>query len=236
MKHYLEKIYPDGKDKYYSLLKKDLENGSMRFVITANPEILMMSEKDDEIAKMLLDERTSLVPDGISVVKAAKKLGLSVKERITGVEIAEYLINELDKESKSLYLFGAAKEVIDVLAKKIAAEYPNIKLLGYTDGYAEDKDRVFEDIAKLKPDVCLVAMGVPLQEKLIYRHLSSFDKGIFVGVGGSFDVLSGTKKRAPKFFIKCNLEWLYRIAKEPSRLKRFYNNNVKFIFKIKKEK
>ena len=196
----------------------------------------MMSEKDDEIEKMLLDEKTSLVPDGISVVKAAKKLDIPVKERITGVEIAEYLIKELNNPGKSLYLFGATNEVIETLAKKITVEYPNIKLLGYSDGYAEDKDRVFEDIARLKPDVCLVAMGVPLQEKLIYRHLSSFDKGIFVGVGGSFDVLSGTKKRAPKFFIKCNLEWLYRIAKEPSRLKRFYNNNVKFVLKIKKEK
>lgn len=236
MKHYLEKIYPNEKNEYCSLLKNDLENERQRFVITANPEILMMSEKDDELEKMLLDEKTSLVPDGISVVKAAKKLDIPVKERITGVEIAEYLIKELNNLGKSLYLFGATNEVIGALAKKITAEYPNIKLLGCCDGYIDDKDRIFEDIARLKPDVCLVAMGVPLQEKLIYRHLSSFDKGIFVGVGGSFDVLSGTKKRAPKFFIKCNLEWLYRIAKEPSRLKRFYNNNVKFVFKIKKEK
>jgi len=94
---------------------------------------------------------------------------------------------------------------------------------------------VFEEIASLKPDVCLVALGIPVQEKLIYKHLDKFEKGIFVGVGGSFDVISGTKKRAPEFFIKCNLEWLYRIAKEPKRLKRFYNSNVKFIFAVKKE-
>ena len=74
------------------------------------------------------------------------------------------------------------------------------------------------------------------QEKLIYKHLNSFKKGIFVGVGGSFDVISGTKKRAPKLFIKLNLEWLYRIVTEPKRLKRFYNNNIKFILKIRKEK
>ena len=72
--------------------------------------------------------------------------------------------------------------------------------------------------------------------KLIYKHLNEFDKGIFVGVGGSFDVLSGTKKRAPEFFIQHNLEWLYRITKEPSRLKRFYNNNIKFLFNVNKEK
>ena len=75
-----------------------------------------------------------------------------------------------------------------------------------------------------------------MQEELIYKHLNKFNKGIFVGVGGSFDVISGCKKRAPKIFIKMNLEWLYRIIKEPSRFKRFYNNNIKFIFNIKKYK
>lgn len=76
---------------------------------------------------------------------------------------------------------------------------------------------MFEKIAKEKPDIVLVALGIPLQEKLIYKHLDQFNKGIFVGVGGSFDVISGHKKRAPKIFIKLNLEWLYRILKEPKR-------------------
>ena len=92
----------------------------------------------------------------------------------------------------------------------------------------------FKEIIKCKPDIVLVALGMPQQEELIYKYLDKFKKGIFVGVGGSFDVLSGTIKRAPKIFIKLNLEWLYRILKEPKRLKRFYNNNIKFILKIKK--
>ena len=82
----------------------------------------------------------------------------------------------------------------------------------------------------------MVAMGIPKQEKLIYKHLSKFKHGVFIGVGGSFDVISTVKKRAPKLFIKLNLEWLYRIICEPKRLKRFYNNNVKFILNIKKYK
>ena len=77
---------------------------------------------------------------------------------------------------------------------------------------------------------------MPLQEELIYKHLNDFTKGIFVGVGGSFDVMSGVKKRAPKIFQKLNIEWLYRIIVEPKRIKRFYQNNVKFIFRIKKLK
>ena len=113
-------------------------------------------------------------------------------------------------------------------------EYPNLRILGYTDGYVQDKDAVFDEIVQLKPDAVLVALGIPAQEILIHKHYDRFEKGIFVGVGGSFDVLSGTKKRAPEIFIKLNLEWLYRIAKEPKRFKRFYDSNVKFIGKIRK--
>ena len=91
-----------------------------------------------------------------------------------------------------------------------------------------------EEVIKLKPDICMVALGIPLQEKIIYKYFDKFKKGIFIGVGGSFDVLSGFKKRAPKIFIKLNLEWLYRIIKEPKRINRFINNNIKFMFKIKK--
>ena len=77
-------------------------------------------------------------------------------------------------------------------------------------------------------------MGIPYQELLIHNNINDFDKGIFVGVGGSFDVLSGSKKRAPKIFRKFHLEWLYRIIREPKRFRRFFNSNVKYIFKIKK--
>ena len=82
----------------------------------------------------------------------------------------------------------------------------------------------------------LVALGTPAQELLIHRFYRSERPGLYMGVGGSFDVLSGLKKRAPAFFIKCNLEWLYRITKEPKRLKRFWNSNVRFLFEIRKEK
>ena len=86
---------------------------------------------------------------------------------------------------------------------------------------------------KKEPDIVLVALGMPLQEELIYKYFDKFKKGIFIGVGGTFDVLSGSKKRAPKILIKLNLEWFYRIIKEPKRIKKFWNNNVKFMWYIK---
>ena len=82
----------------------------------------------------------------------------------------------------------------------------------------------------------MIALGIPLQEKLIYNHINDIKKGIMIGVGGSFDVLSGSKKRAPRIFIKFNLEWLYRIASEPKRLIRFIKHNIRFLIVIFKEK
>lgn len=236
MKQYLKRIYSKSQNEYYKELKRKLTKEEKQFIITVNPESLMNASKDKELDTMLLDKEVSLVPDGIAVVKACQMLKLPVEQRITGVDIAEYLLEEGHKQKKSIYLFGSKQEVLDAMENVIKEKYPNLKIAGMTNGYVEDKDAVFKKIKKAKPDICLVALGIPAQEKLIYKHLDEFDKGIFVGVGGSLDVLSGTKKRAPKLFIKLNLEWLYRIAKEPKRLKRFWDNNVKFIFEVKKEK
>ena len=93
---------------------------------------------------------------------------------------------------------------------------------------------MFDEIADEQQDIVLVAIGIPQQEILIYKNYERFEKGIFIGVGGSFDVLSGMKKRAPEFFVKCNLEWLYRIVKEPKRMKRFFVSNIKFIIEVLK--
>lgn len=236
MKKYLKRIYDKSEKEYFKLLIKWLKNNEKKFIITANPETLTMAETDKEISKMLLNENNSVVPDGIAIVKACKMLNIPVTERIAGVDIAEYLLYESSLLKKKVYLFGSKQEVIDGMKKVIEEKYSGIKLVGATNGYIEDKDKEFENIKKAKPDVVMVALGIPYQEKLIYEHLNDFEKGIFIGVGGSFDVLSGTKKRAPKIFIKLNFEWLYRIMCEPKRLKRFWNNNVKFILKIKKEK
>ena len=234
MKEFLKKLYTKDKNTYFKLLANDLKNKHKRFIITVNPETLMLSESDAELKNILDNKTNSFVPDGIAVVKAARKVGVNVNERITGIDIAEYLLKLANENKYSIYLFGAKEEVINTLIAKIKKEYPNINILGYSNGYVKDRDLVMQDVLKKKPDICMVALGIPYQEKIIAKYFSKAKKGIFIGVGGSFDVLSGTKKRAPKIFIKLNLEWLYRIVTESSRLKRFWNSNVKFMFKIKK--
>lgn len=234
MRDYFAKIYKEGYDSFIEILERKIKKDEKAFVITANPETLMIGKENSEFDRVLKSEKTTIVPDGIGVVKAANILNYDVKERVTGVEIVQGLFRILNQEQKKLYLFGAKKEVVTQLVEKVKKDYPNIIISGYNDGYVEDKDSVFDEIANIQPDVVLVALGIPAQEMLIAKHYNRFEKGIFIGVGGSFDVLSGMKKRAPKIFIKLNLEWLYRILKEPNRFGRFYRSNVKFISEIKK--
>lgn len=229
-------LYINNKKECYNLIENKLKNKEKEFIITANPETYMLSRKDSEISDMLYNKNNLVVPDGISIVKTSNILGYSIKERITGVDLAEYLFELANKNKYKVYLFGASEDVIDKLTGIINTKYPNINLVGGTNGYMKDKDGVMNYIKTTNPDIVMLALGIPLQEKLINRHINDFKKGIFIGVGGSFDVLSGTKKRAPRIFIKLNLEWLYRIASEPKRITRFIKHNIKYLIVILKEK
>ena len=231
MKDILEKIYNEEENIFYSILEDLLITNKKKFIITVNPEIIMKSYKNIEIKEMLLNDNNILVPDGISIIKKSKQYNINIKERITGVDISSKALEICNKNKKSIYLFGSKKEVLDKLIININQKYPNINIGGFSDGYVEDKDKVMQEIISLSPDLILIALGVPNQELLINKYIEKAKKGVFIGVGGTFDVLSGCKKRAPKLFIKLNLEWLYRIICEPTRLKRFIQNNIVFMFK-----
>ncbi len=233
---YIQKVYKEGKEKFVSEIEQNIINNEKRFVVTANPETLMIGKNNEEFNKCLLDEDTTIVPDGIGIIKGAQLLKYPIKETITGVELCKELFNIANEYNKSLYLFGAKEEIVSKLKEVIEKDYPNIRIDGIKNGYVEDKQLVFDEIKELHPDIVLVALGIPNQELLIYNNLNGFDKGIFMGVGGSFDVLSGMKKRAPEFFVRTHTEWLYRITVEPKRLKRFFNSNIKYVFKIIQER
>lgn len=233
---YFEKIYKGSKNEFHKLVRKNLKSDTKMFIVTANPETLMIAEEDDNFKKALLDNNTTIIADGIGVVKGAKMLNYNIEETIPGVELCSKLFEYCNELKKSIFLLGAKDEIVSKLVNIINSKYPNAIVCGYENGYVEDKQAVFNKIETLHPDIVLVALGIPQQELLIYNNLDKFNKGIFVGVGGSFDVLSGTKKRAPKIFRKLYLEWLYRIMREPKRLKRFFSSNIKYILKIAGEK
>lgn len=234
MKEYFKNLYIGSNENFYKIIKKNVKNNKKTFVITANAETFMFAKKDKTMNEIILNKNNLVVADGISILMGAKKLKLEVPTKITGVEMMENLL--INSKHNKVYLLGSKKEVLMKLVDKINSIYPNVSLVGYHDGYNYDETKVINEIIKTKPDFIFIALGIPKQEKLINKIIDKVNKGVFIGVGGSFDVISGVKKRAPKIIRKLNLEWLYRIIKEPKRIKRFYQNNIKFLIKIKGEK
>lgn len=235
MLDYLKKTYNKSQGEFHKKADEALLGGEKMFIVTANPEIFMTAQTNPEFDSVVKDDSVTIVPDGIGVVKALRMAGFDENGRIPGVELSQHLLETASEHKKSVCFFGAKQEVLDALLERCKKDFPGALIVGAYNGYTDNKDGIFEEIAQKKPDLVLVALGVPAQELLIAKHIDKFEKGIFIGVGGTFDVLSGTKQRAPKFFIKCNLEWLYRILKEPSRIGRFYRSNVKFFSQVKKE-
>lgn len=236
MKNLYENLINTTFEEYKKTLTEALTSEQKKMIVTANSETFAIAAKDNNFFNILNDKKIDVIADGISIVKMSRFFKNKLPERIPGVEITQYLLEEADRLQKTIFLYGAEESILNKLIEVIKEKYPKIKILGYKNGYDYNRDDIFDKIVKLEPDLCLVALGIPSQEKLIYKNFNRFKKGIFVGVGGSFDVISGTKKRAPEFFLEHNLEWFYRIIKEPKRIWRFIKFNTIFLrFSLKKE-
>ncbi len=232
LKEYFSKIYMGTAEELFRDADEALASEQRLFVVTANPETLMIGEDNSAFHDVLCKPRSVIVPDGIGVVRAAQRLVGRKNGRIAGVDLAAHLIAQAGSTGRSVYLFGAKEEVVSALTAQIREKYGESAVAGFRNGYGQNEDEVLAEVRALAPDVVLVALGIPRQELLLDKWYDSLEKGVLVGVGGSFDVLSGMKKRAPEFFLKHNLEWLYRILKEPKRFGRFFRSNVRFVFRV----
>ncbi|MGD2199202.1 WecB/TagA/CpsF family glycosyltransferase [Lysinibacillus fusiformis] len=205
---------------FVDLLVNRIEQQEKTFVVTANPEVVMQANENPTV-KGYLNQATYICADGIGVVKAAQILGDSLPERVTGYDTMVKLLEVGQQKRFKVYLLGAQKETIEKTIANIHKNYPNVEVVGYHDGFFDwNNNHIADDIAALQPDLVFVALGVPRQEKWITENLDKFSKGVFIGVGGSFDVIAGTVKRAPVIWQKLNLEWLYRLLRQPSRFIR----------------
>ena len=196
-------------------------------IVTPNSEIVMAASKDEEM-KALLDEADLTIPDGIGLVYASKILKQPLTERVTGIDLADAALAALAKEGKSVYLLGSKPDggegisVAQMAAERKMAEHKGLVVSGTHDGYfsPEEEERIVREINDSGASLLLVALGSPKQEKFIQRHRKKLNVRVAMGVGGSLDVWAGTLKRAPEFYRKHGLEWLYRLIQEPSRYKR----------------
>ena len=207
-------------DAALSYLAADRGANGAAAVYTPNPEVVMHARRDAAFMDVL--ERGELViPDGIGVVYAMRMNGVKVKDRVPGCDLVQKLFAAMNETGQSVYFLGGSAASAATAAEKMAAAYPGLRIAGYHDGYFKDDEEtlIIEEIERVKPDLLLVGLGCPRQEKWIDAHRQLPVK-LMMGVGGSIDVMSGTVKRAPKFYQKMGLEWLYRLIKQPSRLGR----------------
>lgn len=199
-------------------LQQDVTAHRNRFIVTANPEILMYAREHPDY-QQVLQRADYVTPDGIGVIQGAQILGTPLPERITGYDTLLKLLEWGSLTHQRIFLLGAKPAVLKTVVNKIKHDYPGVVLAGARDGYFQDEAAVVTEITAAKPDMVFVATGFPKQEFFIAKYRERY-AALWMGVGGSFDVLAGAVKRAPKFWQKHHVEWLYRLIQEPSRYKR----------------
>jgi len=198
-----------------------VEDGAPHHVVTPDSSALVRAQEDPELMA-ILRSADLVTADGAGVVWMAKVLGLPLWERVSGVDLMDHICELAAERGYSIYLLGAAPGVAREAARRLQERHPGLTVVGTMHGYFDEvmEPQVVQRIAEAKPDVLFVALGVPKQEKWIRRHLDALSVSVAIGVGGSFDVISGRLKRAPRFMQRCGLEWLWRVLCEPSRLPR----------------
>lgn len=189
------------------------------YVVTPNAEMVYAARADESLGE-LLNGAALIVPDGVGVLYASRILGVPVRERVPGVELGENLIARCAENGWRPYLLGAKPGVAEAAAEKLAEKYPGLKVAGTHDGYFKDEAPVLDALREAAPDAVLVCTGFPRQEKFMRRALEAIPPTLMLGLGGSLDVYSGTLKRAPAFWCRVGLEWLYRLFQEPKRIGR----------------
>ncbi|MGI6662809.1 MAG: WecB/TagA/CpsF family glycosyltransferase [Bacillota bacterium] len=201
-----------------------------RIVVTANPIMVMTAQRDPQFMEIMA-RADLLVPDGVGILWAARKFGKALPERVTGVDLALYLLHR--KPAPRVYLLGGRPGVAERARRNIGDEIPGAKICGTAHGYfgPGEEPAVVDAVRATKPDVVLVGMGSPRQEKFIWTHRKSLGAKVAIGVGGVLDILAGESKRAPEAFQKAGLEWLYRLVMEPRRL-RADLKLIEFFFKV----
>lgn len=180
----------------------------------------------------LLERADLVLPDGVGVAIAARYLGNPVRENVNGTDMLPYLC----RRGHSLYLLGAAPGVAEKTRENLERDFPGVRIAGTGHGYFADAAAEAEAIAEInraRPDILLVAMGVPRQEKWIFAHREELDCKVAIGVGGLFDFASGRIPRAPKWMLKMKIEWIYRLYNEPIRLfRRYIIGNPLFLWRV----
>jgi len=212
------------------------------YVVTPNVDHVMRLQKDEEFVKIYKNAALHLC-DGIPLLWAAKWLGMSLKEKISGSDLFPGLCRVAYKEGYRIFFLGGKIGAVSESRKILEIRYPGIQICGaYCPpiGFENDIDennKIVEMIKAVKPDILFVGVGSPKQEKWIYRHKEELQVPVSIGIGATFDFVSGMVKRAPIWMQKSGLEWFWRLMMEPKRLwKRYLIDDPVFFWLVLKQK
>ena len=198
-----------------------IQNNEKCSIIAINPEKVIAAHRDERF-KELLKSSELLIPDGIGMIVAARLQGIKLNGRVPGVELAIELCKLAADRGYGVYLFGATEETSSAAAEMLVNKYPTLRIAGRRNGYfsQEDEEEIMRDINNSNAQIALVALGSPKQELWIKTNQRKLNVNVLQGVGGTLDVIAGNVKRAPAFWRKTNLEWLYRLLTQPRRIFR----------------
>lgn len=209
------------------IFRELMKTDDCSLITTPNSEIIVNASKDPEL-KLIIESADLVIPDGIGLVYASKIMGIPLEERVTGIDFLEAILGYLEETGQSIFFLGSrpadgtSPGIAETAAKRIKEKYRNLNIAGTYHGYFNEEDEagIVRRINESGADFLCAALGSPKQEKFVARHREALRVKGAIGVGGSLDVWAGTLKRAPEFYRNHGLEWLYRLAQQPSRYKR----------------
>ncbi len=189
------------------------------YVVTPNPEIVEACRADAD-AMAAVNGADLVLPDGIGVIYGARMLKTPLRERVPGIEFGTAMLEYCAQSGKSVFFLGAKPGVAEQAAKNLQERFPNLTVAGTKDGYFKDDTAAAEAIRRSGADMALCCLGAPKQEKFMATYGEATGAKLLLGLGGSLDVFAGVAQRAPDFYVNHNLEWFYRLIKNPSRVGR----------------
>jgi N-acetylglucosaminyldiphosphoundecaprenol N-acetyl-beta-D-mannosaminyltransferase len=195
--------------------------GGSHMVVTADSSMIYDAQTDP-VLKDIIERADLVTPDSSGVIWAGNRIGRPFPEKVSGVDLVDHLCALSALKGYRIFLLGAEPGVAETAAEKLRLKHPGCNIVGARHGYfpAESDAVVAEEVGQAEPDILFVAMGIPRQEKFIDQNRDLHKAKVGIGVGGSFDVYAGKAKRAPVFFQKARLEWLWRFILNPSKYKK----------------
>ncbi|VVB51537.1 UDP-N-acetyl-D-mannosaminuronic acid transferase [uncultured archaeon] len=229
------KINPWTMEETVKEIENRLETGKSTVISAVNAAKIVNLQKDQQLHKAITSSDIVLF-DGIGVVWAARIMGYKVPQRVAGIDLFQRLIMLAQEKETPIYLLGAEKTAIEKAAEKIQDTHPKIKIAGFHHGYFTNDEEMAATIKNSGAKMLFIGMSSPQKENFMTQWGEKTQAKIMMGVGGTFDILAGKTKRAPKKIQQIGLEWLYRTTQEPRRLwKRYLVTNTLFIILLTKE-